>query len=688
MRRYSPLLAVIFIASAALAVIAFTGQSESGSSKNSPKGQSSHGVVVASMDSTCKPCQDFFKYADGGWLTSHPIPAAYPSWGTFNQLSEENSEKLHGILEGAEKSKSPAGSNMQKIGDFYFSGMNEKEIESQGAKPLAPEFERIAAIKDRAGLEAEIAHLQKQGINVLFHFSATPDFKNSSLEIAGAFQGGMGLPDRDYYLTDQQKQIRDAYSTHVMKMFQLLGDSAEKAKEESETVMDIETKLAKASMSRVELRNPDNTYHKMDAKQLQELTPAFSWSEFLTGLGYPGINEINVAQPDFFKGLNELLGSVTLDSWKVYLRWHLIDDTAAYLSSDFVNEDFDFGGKTLTGAKELQPRWRRVTSATNAALGDALGQVYVKEFFPPEAKASALKMVDNLIAALRADIQTLDWMGPETKKQATAKLDHLIKKIGYPDKWIDYSQLKIDRGPYVLNELRADEFLVNRQLNKIGRPVDRSEWGMTPPTVNAYYNPTVNEIVFPAGILQPPFYDPKADDASNYGGIGAVIGHEMTHGFDDSGRKFDAYGNLKNWWTDEDLKNFNERAQCVEHQFDNYVVMDDIHENGKLVLGESIADLGGLTIAYKAFEKTPQGQSHTPIDGLTPQQRFFISWAQVWAANDRPEFEKLMVKLNPHPLDKFRAFAAPSNLPAFAEAFHCAAGDPMVRPASERCLIW
>ncbi|MGH9821987.1 MAG: M13 family metallopeptidase [Blastocatellia bacterium] len=682
MRRFLPLIAIIFVAAMAFALVAFAGQNPENDAGTT------HGVNPTFMDTKCKPCEDFFKYADGGWVAAHPIPAAYPSWGTFNALAEENSEKLRGILEEAEKAKAAKGTNTQKIGDFYASGMNEAQIESEGIKPLEPEFERIEKIKDRNGLEDEIAHLHKEGIGVLFRFSATPDFKNSSMEIANASQGGLGLPDRDYYLTDKQKPIRDKYETHVANMLQLLGDSPDKAQAEAKVIMSVETSLAKASMTRVEVRNPDNTYHKMDNNQLGDLTPSFSWDRYFTDLGVSGVKGINVAQPDFFKQVSQLLDSVSLVDWKVYLRWHLIDGTAQYLPSKFVNEQFDFQGKVLTGAKELQPRWRRVVTMTDRSLGEALGQQYVKKYFPPEAKASALRMVNNLIDSLRADIQTLDWMGPETKQQALAKLDHLIKKIGYPDKWIDYSALKVDRGPFVLNGLRAHEFAVNRQLNKIGKPVDRTEFGMTPPTVNAFYNPTINEIVFPAGILQPPFYDAKADDASNYGGMGAVIGHEMTHGFDDEGRKFDAYGNLKDWWTPADMKNFQERAQCVEDQFNSYEVMPGIHENGKLVLGESIADLGGLTIAFKAFEMTPEGKSKTEIDGFTPQQRFFLAYAQVWAGSDRPEFEKLMVNLNPHPLDRFRAIAAASNMPQFAEAFHCKEGDAMVRATSKRCQIW
>ena len=649
------------------------------------------GFDLKNLDPSCKPCQDFYKYADGGWMASNPIPPAYPSWGSFNGLAEKNNEKLRAILESAESAKAAQGSNLQEIGDFYYSGMDEESVESQGVKPLASEFARIDKIESLADLQSAIAHLHVEGVPVVFRFGGTPDFKNSSMEIAAAFQGGLGLPDRDYYLkTDEHsKQIQAEYLRHVANMFALLGEDAQKSDDDAKTVMDIETKLATSSMSRTETRNPDNIYHKMAPEQFQEQTPNFSWSRYFSEIGHPAIKEINVAQPEFFKALNSLLTSTDLAAWRTYLRWHLIHAAAPYLSSKFVDEEFNFSGKTLTGAKENQPRWRRVVAATDRNLGEALGQEYVKRYFPPEAKAAAIRMVNNLFDALRQDINTLPWMGDETKHNALEKLNAIIKKIGYPDKWIDYSALKIDRGPYVLNVMRAHEFEIKRDIAKIGKPVDRSEWGMTPPTVNAYYNPTVNEIVFPAGILQPPFYDPKADDAINYGGIGAVIGHEMTHGFDDQGSKFDAKGNLSNWWSPEDLKNFKERAECVVNQFNGYVVMDDVHENGKLVAGESIADLGGLTLAYKAFEKSLEGKPRPKdIDGFSPEQRFFLGWAQVWATNSRPEFERLMANTNPHPLARFRGNGPLRNMPAFANAFHCTAPDPMVRPDKERCQIW
>jgi putative endopeptidase len=655
-----------------------------------------HGVQTQFMDKTCKPCQDFYHYANGQWLKDNPIPAAYPAWGSFSALSQRNQQHEREILEQAAADRSAAaGSNEQKIGDFYASCMNEPQANAEGAKPLDPEFARIAAIHDTSELQAEIARLQRLGADAVFRFGSTQDEKNSSQVIGGASQAGLGLPDRDYYLDTGKKdvdaknaKIREEYVAHVTKMMELLGDSPEKAAAEAKTVMAIETGLARASLTRVERRDPEKTYHKMDVAQLTSLTPNFSWPRYFREFGYSNIQTVDVAEPAFFTEVNADLKSVSLNDWKTYLRWHLVDSAAPELSTPFVDEDFNFNGRILQGTKEILPRWKRCVRSTDRQLGFALGQIYVKKYFPPEAKARALEMVNNLIAALHADLETLPWMGPATRRQALAKLSALTKKIGYPDKWRDYSPYKVDRGPYVLNALRGNEFEFNRDLKKIGKPVDRTEWGMTPPTVNAYYSPLRNEIVFPAGILQPPFFDPKADDASNYGGMGAVIGHEMTHGFDDEGRKFDAQGNLRDWWTPQDAANFNKRAMCIEKQFDGYVVQGDLHENGKLVLGESIADLGGLTIAYNALQNDLKGKPRPLIAGLTPEQRFFIAFGQVWAANQRPEYQRLLLTLDPHALDPFRGIAAPSNMPAFAKAFGCKEGDAMVRPAAIRCQIW
>jgi putative endopeptidase len=649
----------------------------------------SWGFDTANLDKTCKPCDDFYQFAMGGWMKANPIPPEYPSWGSFAQLADKNQQHLKQILEEAASVKAAPGSNEQKIGDFYASCMDTSAIDAAGTKPIEPDLARIAEIKNVADLQAEAARLQERGANALFRFGSNQDAKDSSRVIGSAFQGGLGLPEREYYLKDddKSKQLRDSYVKHVAKMFELLGDPADKTAAEASTVLKIETALAGASMKNTDIRDPNKTYHKMMLAELKTLTPNFSWDAYFKSVGHPELKEINVGQPEFFKTLDAQLMATSLDDWRTYLRWQLVNGAAAGLSEKFVAEDFDFRGKTLTGAKEIQPRWKRCAQATDRALGEALGQVYVQKYFPPEAKARALEMVHNLIAALHDDLQTLPWMGPDTRAQATAKLEAFAVKIGYTDKWRDYSALKIDRRSYAENQIRATLFEFARRLDKIGKPVDRTEWGMTPPTVNAYNNSSMNEIVFPAGIMQPPFYDPKADDAVNYGGMGAVIGHEITHGFDDHGSQFDGKGNLKNWWSDEDQKNFKARAACVSDQFDSYVVDGDLHENGKLVLGESIADLGGLAISYAAYEKSLEGKPRPPEkDSFTAEQRFFLGWAQVWGANERLEFARLMANTNPHPLARFRANGPLSNLAIFAQAFGCKKGDAMVR--EQACKIW
>jgi putative endopeptidase len=658
-----------------------------------PAGETTeHGFDFSDLDRTANACVDFNQFANGGWKAKNPIPAAFPSWGSFNVLAEHNRDVLHEILEDAAKNTGAApGSNEQKVGDFYATCMDTSTIDAEGSKPLAPEFDRIAAIKDRAGLQEEFVHLQSIGINAPFEVGSIQDFKNSSQVIGELDQHGLGLPDRDYYTKEDEKskETRAKYVAHVAKMFELLGDSADTAAAESKTVMDMETALAQASQTRVERRNPDNIYHKMSLAQIKTLAPHLDWDDYFTATTLAGKGDIDVLSPDFFKELDKQFTDVSLADWKTYLRWHLINATAADLSTPFVDEDFEFKGKTLLGTKENLVRWKRCVRYTDRALGEGLGQVYVKKTFTPEAKAHALEMVQNLEAALKDDISTLPWMSEATRQQALVKLEAYAKKIGYPDKWRDYSKLTIDRGPYIENALRAHTFEYNRDLAKVGKPLDRTEWGMTPPTVNAYYNPPMNEIVFPAGILQPPFYDPHADDAYNYGGIGAVIGHEMTHGFDDEGNKFDKDGNLKNWWTPEDKKNFDARAACIVNQFDGYEVEKGLHENGKLVSGESIADLGGLTIALAAYRKSLEGKPKPPvIDGFTPEQRFFLGYAHVWATNMRPEFARLLTNVDPHPLPQFRVNGPLSNMPAFAKAYHCKPGDPMVRPPKERCQIW
>jgi putative endopeptidase len=651
-----------------------------------------HGFDLANLDRSAKPCDDFYQYSSGGWMKDNPIPADRSNWGVFAKLNADNEDALHKILDEAAADKAAApGSNRQKIGDYYASCMDEKQIEAVGAKPLDPEFEHIAAIKDIPSLQAEIAHLQSFGVNAAFGFGSSQDFKDSTRVIFAVGQGGLGLPDRQYYLDDddRSKSLREGYVQHLTNMFKLLGDDPATAAAEAKTVLDIETTFAKSATKREDMRDPVKNYNMFTLAQLAELTPHLDWPDFFKQVGAPSVSQVDIGQPDAIKAVDASMASVPLADWKVYLRWQLVHNAAATLSAKFVDENFDFYGRQLTGAKENLPRWRRCVRSTDGELGEALGQIYAERYFPPAAKARAVELVHNLMAALREDLTTLDWMSPATRQQAIHKLDAINLKIGYPDKWRDYSAYRVDRGPFVENVTRGDLFENARDLAKIGKPVDRTEWNMTPPTVNAYYSPLHNEIVFPAGILQPPFFDPKASDAFNYGSIGSVIGHEMTHGFDDQGSQFDADGNLKNWWTPEDLKNFRERGDCIAKQFGAFEVEPGLNGNGKLEEGESIADLGGLVIAYSAFQKTLAGKpAPPPVDGFTTDQQFFLGFAAHWATNYRPEIARLLAKTDPHPLAEFRVNGALSNMPVFAKAWGCAADSKMVRSDTIRCRIW
>jgi putative endopeptidase len=649
------------------------------------------GFDINSLDKTCEPCKDFYQFANGGWIQKNPVPAAFPSWGRFNELNEKNRDTLRQILEeSASNPKAAKGSSEQKIGDYYASCMDEARIEKDGLKPLEPALIRINNIEDVRGLQDEIARLQGDGVNVLFDFHSTEDARDAARMIAEASQAGMGLPDKDYYFKDdaRMKNVRDEYVKHIARMFELMGDDAARARTAAQVAMSIETKLAEGAMTAVEQRDPNALYNKMSLAQLKSLTPNFSWDAYLKQVGAGMANEINITQPKFFKGLDQMLTAVPLSDWKTYLRWRLISFAAPALPARFVEENFNFNGKVLTGSKELLPRWKRCVSLTNGVLGEAVGQVYVKKNFSPEAKRRVLEMVSNLKAVLRSHLATMEWMGADTRKAANAKLDTFLDRIGYPDKWRDYSALEVDRGPFALNRMRAIRFDFNRQIGKIGKARDRNEWPFSPAIVNAFYNSTNNTITFPAGILQPPFFDPQADDAINYGGIGSVIGHEIIHGFDDEGSQFDADGNLKNWWTADDRKNFEARASCVEKQFNGFQVEENLYTNGKLVLGESIADLGGLTIAYAAYQKSLAGKERQVLDGFTPEQRFFLGYAQVWGGNVRPEFARLLTQADPHPLPRFRVNGPLSNMPQFAQAFECKASDQMVRPDGDRCKIW
>jgi predicted metalloendopeptidase len=679
----------------ALSLQAQTESSTQPAASVSPVNQNPPPLDPKNMDTSVKPQDDFYLYANGGWLKYNAVPPEYSRWGSFSELEEKNNEALHKITEKAANTRAdPATApEVQKVGDYYASGMDEKTIESVQTKPLEDELKRIDAIEDRSDLLKAIAHLHTIGVNAFFQFGSGQDAKDSTREIAQAVQGGLGLPDRDYYIKSDEdsKKKRAAYIEHVTKMLTLLGETPGKAAEDANKIMAFETALAKASRTRVELRDPQKNYNKMSPADLQKLTPDWNWSEYFKVINLAEPGDINVGQPDFFKGANATLTKTSIDDWKKYLRWHLIDDAAGELSNDFVNEDFNFNQRVLRGTKEIKPRWKRVVASTDGAMGEALGKLYVAEYFPPEAKARALEMITNLKAALADRIKTLDWMDEPTKQEALKKLAAMNVKIGYPDKWRDYSLLKIDKGPYVSNAMRAANFEVNRELKKIGKPVDRTEWGMTPPTVNAYYNAHMNEIVFPAGILQPPFFHPKADDAVNYGGMGAVIGHEMTHGFDDQGRQFDAAGNLRDWWSPESAAKFKERSQGVVQQYSEYEPVPGTHINGELTLGENIADIGGVKLAYaalqKALDKNPQAREQK-IDGFTPEQRFFLGWAQVWHANQREDDLRLRLNTDPHSPTHYRCNGPISNMPEFAKAFNLPDNCPMMRPADKRVNIW
>ena len=645
----------------------------------------------ANLDRTVSACTDFYQFANGGWVRKNPVPAAFSRWGSFDQLAENNQGNLLTILRAATAGgNAQASADLRKLGIFYSSCMDSTGAERAGAQPVKAELDRIDAIKNRAQLEAEVARLHARGVSNLFGFGAQQDFKNSTSVIAGISQGGLSLPDRDYYLNTDKRyvDIRANYTDHVARMLQLLGESETQAKADAQKVIEIETALAKPAMTRVQMRDPNATYHRMTAAEVAQLAPGFNWPSFYAAEGRADISTINVQNPEFLKTADAILTSVPIADWKAYLRWHLVDAAAPSLSSAFVNEDFRFGS-TLSGAREMLPRDKRCARATDAGLRDALGQAYVAQYFTPQAKQRALEMVRNLESVFHDRLQTLGWMSDTTKVQAAGKLAAFTNKIGYPDKWRDYSTLTITPGHFLNNQVAVREYERRRTMARIGQPVDRAEWGMTPPTVNAYYNPSMNEIVFPAGIMQPPFFDPKADDAVNYGGMGAVIGHEMTHGFDDQGAQFDAQGNLRNWWGATDLEKFKKGTGLVASQFDGYTVLDSVHVNGKLTLGENLADLGGLSISYAALEKALAEKGRPQlIDGFTPEQRFFLAWAQIWRQNITPEAQRVRINTDPHSPGRWRANGPVSNMSQFAAAFGCKSGDPMVRPDSVRPVIW
>ncbi|MEP6684430.1 MAG: M13 family metallopeptidase [Parafilimonas sp.] len=645
-------------------------------------------VETGYMDSAVKPGDNFFEFVNGKWLDTIHIPETESGIGAFNDLADRTRDHLHEILDSVSKGDQPAGSIGQKVGDFYASGMDSIAIENRGYDPVKPYLQKIDSINDAAGIMAFVSQLQLENDNPIIGQSVAADDKNSSMNIAVYFQSGLGLPDRDYYFkTDAQtQQVVDAYKLYMKKLFMLAGDDSTKASIEVAEVFDLEKQMAASHKTQVELRDPQSNYHKMAVADLNKQEPVIGWTNTLSSTGI-NIDSVNVSQPAYYAKLNELLQSVPVETWKNYLRFHVLADAAPALSSPFVNTQFEYS-KTLSGQQKIRPRWQRMVRNTDGNLGDDLGQLYVKRYFTADAKKRMLDMVNNLQTAFEGRIGKLDWMSDSTKVIAKEKLKTFLKKIGYTDKWRDYSNVTIDRSKYFENLVSCAKNEYQYQLSKVGKKVDKTEWGMTPPTINAYYNPTFNEIVFPAGILQFPFFDPTADDAINYGGIGMVIGHEMTHGFDDQGAQYDKDGNLKNWWSTEDSAKFVAKTKQVVNLYNSFVVLDSIHVNGALTTGENIADMGGVAIAYDAFKMTKEGQDTTKIDGFTPDQRFFISIGQIWREKLKPETQRYYANLDPHSPAMFRVNGPLSNFPPFYAAFNVKPGDKMYLADSARIKIW
>ncbi len=653
----------------------------------------SNNLVLESqtMDKSADPCTDFFRYANGKWLAENPIPADRARYSAYDEVTERNLLALKSIAEAAAAAADKGSMAARLVGSYYRSGMDEARIEAAGAQPLAAELKQISAVGDRSQLLPLIARQHQIGVGSLFNFYIDQDAKKTSRYIPQLAQGGLGLPDRDYYLKTDAKtvEIRKQYLAYVEKMFGLLGDAPAVAKQNAATVVALETRLAKASMTKVELRDPQATYHLLDLAGLKKIDGKTAWEVYFKDLGLAEPGQFNVAQPKFFAEAGKMLNSSPVADWKTYLRWNLVNARSKDLSSAFVNANFDFYGHTLAGTKELQPRWKRILTNVDTNMGEAMGELYVAKFFGPEAKAGVLEMVGNIKDAMRDSISKLEWMSATTKQQAYKKLDTLVVKIGYPDTWRDYSALKIDPASFAGNNMRAAEFEFKRNLAKLGKPIDRNEWGMTPPTVNAYYNPTMNEMVFPAGILQPPLYHVNADAAANYGNTGATIGHELTHAFDDEGRQFDAQGNLKSWWTKDDEKKFLLRVSAIEKQFDEFNPIDQLHINGKLTAGENIADLGGMKIALQALKKAQASKPQpADVDGLSVEQRFFIANAQSFRGNMREERLRLQLATDPHAPDKYRVLGPIANMLEFTQAFNCTPKQSPLRPDARRVNIW
>lgn len=644
----------------------------------------------ANIDRSVAPGDNFFYFANGNWLKSNPIPGTETRWGSFNELQDNNYAALRTLLEEAAAAKAPKGSAKQMVGDFYRSGMDSATIEKLGIKPLQAELDRIAALKTPLEVQGELARQHTRGNGMGFAFYVSPDDKEVNQQILQFYQGGLGMPDRDYYTKDdpRTKTIRQAYKNYIRQVLKLSGMPQNRIEAAAENVYNIESGMAHSSMTRVEMRDPHKMYNKFSVDEISQKTPGLNWEKMLADLKVGRENTLLVGQPEFFENLGAMLQKTPVDAWKDYLRFHQVRTASPYLSKEFSQARFDFYGKTLRGQQEETPRWKRVLNTIDGSVGELLGKMYVDKHFKPEAKERMLTMVNNLQEAYATRIQNLDWMSPETKGRALQKLGTFLKKIGYPDKMKTYEGVVINPDTYLKNVENASAYEYKYMISKLGKPVDRTEWGMTPPTVNAYYNPAFNEIVFPAGILQYPFFSDKADDAVNYGGIGSVIGHEMTHGFDDQGRQYDAEGNLKDWWTEADAKQFTDKANVVVKQYNDYTVLDTVHVNGELTLGENLADLGGLAIAYDAFQKTEQAKKGKKIDGFTPNQRFFLSWAQVWRANIRPEEAASRIVTDPHAPGEHRTNGPLSNMQEWYDAFNVKPGAKMYRPVNERAKVW
>ena len=650
--------------------------------------------VLEAMDPTADPCVDFYQYACGGWKKKNPLPSDRSTYSRFSELLERNNLILKDILEKAAANDPKRNAVDQKIGDYYASCMDEAAINKAGIEPIKEDLDAIEALPSKGQLTTLVTALRKKTVPSFFTFYSQADLKDATKVIANFDQGGLGLPNRDYYFNDDpnSKEHREKYVAHVAKMLELSGYSPEHAAAGAKAVMEIETELAKGSLTPVEQRDPQIQYHIMTIAELEKLTPSFQWSQFIAGVGTPKVESLNVVVPKFAEALEHVLATTSLDDLKTYMRWHLLHDAAPLLPDAFVNENFNFYAKQLAGTKELRARWKRCTELVDNHLGEALGIAYVQKTFGKDAKQRMLKMINDLYGALGKDIREgLPWMEPATKQQALTKLTKIANKIGYPDKWRDYSSVRIVRGDAMGNAARASEFEYQRQLRKIGQPVDKTEWGMTPPTVNAYYNPLENNINFPAGILQPPFFYRDKDDGLNYGAIGVVIGHEITHGFDDQGRQFDADGNLRDWWTPEDNKRFEAKAACFINQYGSYIATGDVKLNGKLTLGENGADNAGMRIAWMALmdvlAKDP-AKRDAKIDGFTPQQRFFLGFAQVWCNNRTDKSLELQARSDPHSPGNYRANGTVRNMPEFQTAFSCKTGQPMAPKDEERCRVW